>query len=474
MSDPQSTDRLDARRVAPAVIAVLRTLRGAGKQAYLAGGAVRDLLRIAQGVLLAPPHDFDVATDALPEDVQRLFPRTAPTGIAHGTVTVLADEEHKVEVTTFRGEGPYLDGRRPSSVTFLGDIDGDLARRDFTVNAMAWDPFSGELRDPFGGAADLRRSLLRAVGDPLQRFREDGLRPMRAVRFACTLRLALDRATERAIPQALDVFAKVAWERIREELTKLLVRGDPPSRGLRLLRRTGLLARIAPELLDGVGFEQNAYHAFDVFRHTLRAVDFAPPDLAVRLAALLHDVAKPKSAQPPEPKGDHTFYKHELMGEEVARQILLRLRYPTGKIKRVALLVREHNWYYRPEWNDATVRRTIARIGPEALPDLWALRRADLRARGRLVEEGLANQQELESRFDAELRRASALKVKDLAIGGDDVMKLLALPPGPHVGKILTELLDRVLDDPQLNTREALLRLASEVAAAPSTGNPQP
>ena len=338
---------------------------------------------------------------------------------------------------------------------------------------MAWDPLSGELRDPFGGAADLRRSLLRAVGDPRQRFREDGLRPMRAVRFACTLRLALDRPTERAIPQALDVFAKVAWERIREELTKLLVRGDPPSRGLRLLRRAGLLARIAPELLDGVGFEQNPYHAFDVFRHTLRAVDFAPPDLAVRLAALLHDVAKPKSAQPPEPKGEHTFYKHEFMGEEVARQILLRLRYPTREIERVALLVREHNWYYRPEWNDATVRRTIARIGPEALPDLWALRRADLRARGRLVEEGLANQQELESRFDAELRRASALKVKDLAIGGDDVMKLLALPPGPHVGKILTELLDRVLDDPQLNTREALLRLASEVAAAPSTGNPQ-
>src|SRR5207248_8281165 len=360
MSNATSTHRLDARRVPPAVIAVLRTLRGAGKQAYLAGGAVRDLLRIAQGVLLAPPHDFDVATDALPEDVQRLFPRTAPTGIAHGTVTVLADEEHKVEVTTFRGEGPYLDGRRPSSVTFRGDIDGDLARRDFTVNAMAWDPLSGELRDPFGGAADLRRSLLRAVGDPRQRFREDGLRPMRAVRFACTLRLALDRPTERAIPQALDVFAKVAWERIREELTKLLVRGDPPSRGLRLLRRAGLLARIAPELLDGVGFEQNPYHAFDVFRHTLRAVDFAPPDLVVRLAALLHDVAKPRSAQPPEPKGEHTFYRHEFLGEPMAREILLRLRLPRDVVERVALLVREHNWYYQPEWSDATVRRTIA------------------------------------------------------------------------------------------------------------------
>src|SRR5438067_9448941 len=193
---------------------------------------------------------------------------------------------------------------------------------------MAWDPLSGELRDPFGGAADLRRSLLRAVGDPRQRFREDGLRPMRAVRFACTLRLALDRPTEHAIPQALDVFAKVAWERVREELSKLLVRGDPASRGIRLLRRTGLLARIVPELLEGVGFEQNQYHAYDVFRHTLRAVDFAPRDLTVRLAALLHDVAKPRSAQPPAPKGEHTFYKHEFVGEELAKEILLRLRYP--------------------------------------------------------------------------------------------------------------------------------------------------
>jgi tRNA nucleotidyltransferase (CCA-adding enzyme) len=463
----------DPRLVPPAALDVLRTLRAAGKQAWLAGGAVRDLLRIASGARLTPPQDFDVATDALPEEVQRLFPRTAPTGIAHGTVTVLAGDEHKVEVTTFRGEGPYLDGRRPSSVTFLGDIDGDLARRDFTVNAMAWDPLSGELRDPFGGAQDLRVGLLRAVGEPLDRFREDGLRPLRAVRFASTLRLALDRRTERAIPQALDVFAKVAWERVRDELSKLLVRGNPPSRGLRLLRRTGLLARIAPELLEGVGFEQNQYHAYDVFRHTLRVVDFSPPDLVVRLAALLHDVAKPRTAQPPEPRGEHTFYKHELVGEELSRTILSRLRYPQRDVEVVSLLVREHNWYYRPEWNDATVRRTIARIGPAALPLLWELRRADLRARGRLVAEGLANQEEVERRFDAELRRANAIKVKDLAIGGNEVMAALGIPPGPRVGEILTSLLDRVLDDPDLNTRDALLRLASEFVREPSTGNPQ-
>src|SRR5882724_8300916 len=182
-------------------MAVLRTLRGASRQAWLAGGAVRDIL------CGAAAQDFDVATDALPEQVVRLFPRVVPTGIQHGTVTVLSGE-HKVEVTTFRGEGPYLDGRRPSSVTFLGDIDGDLARRDFTVNAMAWDPIDGALRDPFGGLADLRRHRLRAVGDPLARFQEDGLRPLRAVRFACTLRLALQPGTRRAIPAALDVFAR--------------------------------------------------------------------------------------------------------------------------------------------------------------------------------------------------------------------------------------------------------------------------
>src|SRR5438105_9953509 len=463
----------DARLVPPAVMGVLKTLRGAGKQAFLAGGAVRDLMRIAQGAPLSPPQDFDVATDALPEDVQRIFPRTAPTGIAHGTVTVLADEQHKVEVTTFRGEGPYLDGRRPSSVTFLGEIEGDLARRDFTINAMAWDPLANDLRDPFGGTRDLQRKLLRAVGEPLDRFREDGLRTLRAVRFASTLRLALDRRTEQAIPQALDVFAKVAWERVRDELSKLLVRGDPASRGIRLLRRTGLLARIVPELLEGVGFEQNAYHAYDVFRHTLRAVDFAPRDLTVRLAALLHDVGKPRSAQPPEPRGEHTFYKHEFLGEEMTREILLRLRYPHREVERVALLVREHNWHYLPEWNDATVRRTLARIGVEALPDLWQLRGADLRARGRLVQEGLENQRQLEARFDAELHRAAALNVTDLAIGGEEVMAVTGIAPGKRVGEVLTALLDRVLDDPDLNTRDTLIRLASEMALSPSTGNPQ-
>ena len=464
----------DPQLVPPDVLAVLRGLRAAGKQAWLAGGAVRDLVRLAEGLYRGnPPEDYDVATDALPEQVAKLFARVIPTGIQHGTVTVL-EGGHKVEVTTFRGEGPYLDGRRPASVTFLGEIDGDLARRDFTVNAMAWDPLDGALRDPFGGVADLRRHLLRAVGDPLQRFREDGLRPLRAVRFACTLRLALDLATRRAIPQALDVFAKVAQERVRDELLKLLVRGAPPSRGLRLLLATGLLGRIVPELLESVGFRQNRYHAWDVWRHTLRCVDFAPGEPTIRLAALLHDVAKPRSAAQKEgAPGENTFYDHERIGARLAAGILLRLRMPKRDVERVALLVLEHNWHYLPEWNDATVRRTLARIGPAELPALWALRRADLQARGKLVEEGLANQAAAERRFATELERASALKIADLAIRGEDVMRELALAPGRQVGQVLARLLDRVLDDPELNTRPALIRLLPEVLQQLSTGNPQ-
>ena len=465
----------DPQLIPADILAVLRGLRAAGKQAWLAGGAVRDLVRQAEGLSRGapPPADFDVATDALPEQVAKLFPRVIPTGIQHGTVTVLSGD-HSIEVTTFRGEGPYLDGRRPSAVTFLGEIDGDLARRDFTVNAMAWDPLDGKLRDPFGGVADLRRHLLRAVGDPLLRFREDGLRPLRAVRFACTLRLALDHRTRRAIAQALDVFGQIAQERVRDELVKLLVRGAPPSRGLRLLLSTGLLARMVPELIESVGFRQNRYHAWDVWRHTLRCVDFAPPDLTVRLSALLHDVAKPRSAAPKEGAPDeHTFYDHERIGARLSAEILQRLRFPRREVERVGLLVREHNWHYLPEWTDATVRRTLARIGPAELPALWALRRADLAARGKLVEEGLDNQAAAEARFAEELGRASALRIGDLAIGGEDVMRELAIAPGQQVGQVLARLLDKVLDDPKLNTRQGLIRLLPEVSQQLSTGNPQ-
>ncbi|MBS2021315.1 MAG: HD domain-containing protein [Deltaproteobacteria bacterium] len=486
----------DPALVPPEVLHALRTLRAAGKQGFLAGGAVRDALRvarwnagldrprspIAQAWTQSPgaPQDFDIATDALPDEVMRLFPKVIPTGVQHGTVTVLLGE-HKLELTTFRGEGPYLDGRRPSSVTFLGDIVGDLARRDFTVNAIAWDPLTaGEagLRDPFDGVGDLSRRVLRAVGNPEHRFSEDGLRPLRAVRFATTLRLALDPATRRAITATLDTFSKVAAERVHDELVKLLVRGAPPSRGLRLLVRTGLLARIAPELVESVAFPQNRWHQWDVWRHTLRVVDAAAAetrDLIVLLSALLHDVAKPRTAQPkPESPSENSFHQHEHVGATLTSEILTRLRFSKREVERVTLHVREHNWHYLPEWTDATCRRVIARLGPEELGTQWSLRRADLRGRGRAVEEGLANQAALESRFARVLKDSSALRVTDLAIGGRELMQDLGLRPGPAVGQLLKRLLEAVLDDPSLNTPASLIRLASEAASRPSTDNSQP
>jgi hypothetical protein len=228
-----------------------------------------------------------------------------------------------------------------------------------------------------------------------------------------------------------------------------------------------------PELLESVRFPQNRWHAYDVWEHTLRCVDFAPPDLVVRLAALLHDVAKPRTAAAGAP-GENTFHGHERLGGELTAQMLARLRFPKREVAdRVAHLVREHNWHYLPEWSDSAVRRTIARVGPAELPALWDLRRADLRARGRAVDEGLANQEALERRVAEELRQASALTVKALAIGGEDVMQALQIAPGKLVGLILSGLLDRVLDDPKLNNRGDLLRLLPEVASAASTGSPQ-
>lgn len=446
-----------APHVPPGVRRVLEVLHGAGHAAYLAGGCVRDVLigRLAE--------DFDVATSARPEAVQQLFSHVVPTGIQHGTVTVVLGKgpHDKLEVTTFRGEGEYHDGRRPHEVFFLDDIDEDLARRDFTVNAIAWDPTRGEVRDPFGGASDLARRRIRAVGVARDRFLEDGLRPMRAVRFASTLGFGLDARTHEAIGQTLDVFRKVAAERVRDELIKLLVRSPRPSRGVELLADTGLLGVFAPELLEGRGLRQNRYHRFDVWDHTMHVLDHSAPTLVVRLCALLHDVAKPRCAAEISP-GEHTFFKHEFVGADLAGLMLERLRFPRKVIDAVVHQVREHNWHYTSEWNDGTVRRHLARVGVDALDDFFALREADLKGRGRRVKEALANLAQLRERFDAERVQQHALSIKDLAVGGQDVMAALGQGPGPHVGEALRALLQHVLDRPDDNSRDLLLALVRQ------------
>ncbi|MFZ2635122.1 MAG: polynucleotide adenylyltransferase, partial [Rectinemataceae bacterium] len=286
-----------------------RRFESQGHKAYLVGGAVRDAF------MGRPAGDYDVATDASPEEVLRIFPRVIPTGIKHGTVTVLL-RHYKVEVTTFRIEHGYSDGRRPDSVEFAADIGADLSRRDFTINAMAWDILGRELVDPYGGQADLAAKTIRAVGNPEARFGEDGLRPLRALRFASQLDFSLDPDTFAAIPKALDRYRSVSAERVRDEFSKILL-SPLPSRGLRLMESTGILFESLPEFRVCRGATQKGGHAFDVLDHLYASVDAAPPDLVLRLSALFHDVGKPASRKEGE-DGVPTFHRHEEISAALA------------------------------------------------------------------------------------------------------------------------------------------------------------
>jgi len=428
-----------------------RSFSKAGHQCYLVGGAIRDLLLGHRSV------DFDIATDALPEQVHRLFPRVIPTGIKHGTVTVLF-QGLRFEVTTFRIDRDYLDGRRPGSVEFTPSIEEDLKRRDFTINAIAFDLSGRTLLDPHDGRGDLHRRIIRAIGDPLARFREDGLRPVRACRFAAQLGFQVEPATLAAIPPALETVRKVSAERIRDELIRLL--GAPqPSTGFRLMHDTGLLALLLPELEAGAGVEQRAMHCFDVLEHSLRSCDAAPAgNLPVRLAALLHDIGKPptlaRSAD-----GTLSFYGHERVSAELTEGLLERLRFPGEVVRHTSHLVLHHMFNYTEEWSAAAVRRFVSRVGEEHLPDLLALRRAD--------QVGTCGDTSASpaltafaTRLWSVLAAERALSLRDLTVDGREIMAALALPPGPLIGTILGELLESVLEDPALNKKETLLAIA--------------
>jgi tRNA nucleotidyltransferase (CCA-adding enzyme) len=449
--------------IPPDVLALCRRLRAAGHQAHLVGGGVRDMIAGRH------PADFDLATDARPDAVVALFGNTfaIPTGLKHGTVTVLTETRRPVEVTTFRGEGEYLDGRRPVSVTYVDSLTEDLSRRDFTMNAIALDPLESQLTDPFDGQGDLSRGLIRAVGDPLVRFREDGLRPMRAVRQAAQLEFTVDPPTLAAIPQTLDVFRKVSAERIRDELYKMLA-ARRPSRGLALMHETGLLAEVIPELLEGVGCVQNRFHKHDVFEHTLSVVDETRGDAVVRLGALLHDVGKPRARQPREgAPGEFSFFKHEYVGAEMADAICRRLKLANADRERVVALVKNHMFFYMPDWSDGTIRRFVRRVGgQEGLDDLFALREGDVRGRG-FGEDPAVEIGELKSRIAVVADADAALKVTDLRIDGRDVMRILSIPPSREIGVLLERLLERVLDDPALNEREKLEAMLRELHEPP-------
>ena len=444
-----------------------------GKQVFLVGGAVRDLLR---GMKV---KDWDLATDARPEEVIALFKKrktepggekiqcfVVPTGIKHGTVTVHF-RGMCMEVTTFRSECGYSDGRHPDSVEFGVSIEADLSRRDFTMNAAAFRFPSGPLVDPFDGQGDIKRRVIRCVGEPGERFSEDGLRPVRAVRFASQLNFTIDEKVLAAIPGALPLTAKVAAERIRDELDKIL-ESENPSAALLLMEKTGLLALLIPELAGCRGVEQDrkrgpGYHRFDVLDHSLLACDFAAREgapLEVRMAALYHDIGKPEKAHTNE-NGERIFYGHDKESSAQARRLLLRFRYPNVVIEKVCRLIEEHMFHYDETWTDAAVRRFIIRAGEENLPDLFALRRAD--AYGMAAE---VPPQDLllplVKRIEETLAQSRALSLKDLAVSGND-LKALGILPGKHMGIILKELLETVLDDPALNTREKLLEIAGKL-----------
>jgi putative nucleotidyltransferase with HDIG domain len=407
---------------------------------------------------------WDLATSATPEEVTALFPNAVPTGIAHGTVT-LPEPNGAIEITTYRSDHGYSDARHPDEVKFGVDLVTDLERRDFTVNALVYEPLDQLVLDATGGLQDLEDRVLRAVGDPVKRFREDALRPLRGARLAAVLEFGFEARTRDALGSASDLVPKLSQERVRDELSKLLA-ARHPSQGLEVLREAGLLALILPELADCIGVPQNRHHAFDVYVHTLRSIDAAPEGNAiVRWAALAHDLGKPATRAVRE-DGEATFHGHPQVGADLADAMLERLKFANAPRERIVHLVREHLFEYRPEWTDAAVRRFVKRVGIDAMEDLFQLRAADAAGTRADGSPDLENLVAFRARIESVLAAKPALSARELAVDGHDLMAELAMKPGPRLGALLDQLVERVLDDPALNSRERLLDLARELLPA--------
>ena len=379
------------------------------------------------------------------------------------------------EVTTLRGETTYSDGRRPDEVVFVDDIVRDLARRDFTINAIAVDPTDGKLVDPFDGRKDITNKKVRAVGKAIERFSEDGLRVLRAARFSATLGFDLDPDTFAAIEPTLGTFKKVSQERVRDEWMKTM-KAKTPSRAFEVMRTSGILGVTCPELLDGVGMEQNKWHSLDVWGHAMACMDACTGDAVLRIAALLHDVGKPRSRAFSDKTQDFTFYDHDKIGAEIAFPIATRLKFSNDERDRIVGLVRHHLFHY-DAWTDQAVRRWIKRVGPERVEDLYVLNEADLRGKGPIFQEkDLAPLFALKEHVARVLAEGAALTTRDLAIDGNDLMKELGMPPGRNIGVVLEALLEEVLADPEKNTRDTMLARAKEIAASlpppPRVGKP--
>ena len=466
---PAGTPADIASAVPDVVLRLLETLWEHGHAAFVVGGSVRDVL------MGRPAVDWDLATSARPEETEALFPDTLYEN-AFGTVAVATDDPAvgEVEITTFRSDHDYADFRRPHHVEFTDSIVEDLARRDVTVNAIAWGAPGGGpgpggvpfLVDPFEGQADIAARILRTVGDPRARFEEDALRMLRIVRFAATLGFGVDAATLAGIQSRAGLARHLSGERIATELGKILA-APVPSVGLRLLADTGLLAVLSQELGAQRGIPQNKIAGEDLWDHTMRAVDAAatqPPYL--RLAALLHDIGKPATM------ADGRFLGHDEVGAELAEAFLERLRWPRHERDIVVHLIRHHMYGYLPTWSDAAVRRFIAKVGRDALDDLFLLREADNVGSGWGREE--SDLAEIRARVDRQLARGVVLDLRDLAVDGDVLMAELDLRPSPELGALLHALLERAVADPTINTRPRLLALARSLLADPPTRPTRP
>ena len=435
-------------------------LRAKNFEAYLVGGCVRDLLLDRQ------PKDWDITTNAKPEEIQALFEETFYEN-TYGTVGVVTTSDDPrlkvVEITPYRIEGKYSDARRPDEVRFSDTLEDDLKRRDFTINAIAYETASRKIIDLHGGQEDIKRRLVNAVGDPNERFKEDALRTLRAVRISAELDFAIETKTASAIAQDAAQLAKISRERVRDEFLRIL-QSPAPMQALYVAQKLGILKYIIPELEAGIGCAQNQAHTFDVFEHLLRSLQHAADknwSLEVRLAALLHDIGKPATRQWSDEKNDWTFHGHEVVGAKMAKKILADLRMPQETVGVVVALVRWHMFFSDPDTVTlSAVRRTIRNVGTEHIKDLLTLRMCDRIGTGRPKEQPFRLRKFM-SMVDEALR--DPISVSMLRIDGTRLMEM-GERPGPRLGWILHALLEEVLDDPKKNTEAYLEKRAGELA----------
>ncbi len=443
---------------------IIKDIQASGYEAYIVGGCVRDIL------MKKEPKDWDITTNALPEQILKVFSDAKYENV-FGTVllpirAVAKDDEVKgkledvVEITTYRSEQDYSDRRHPDTIRFETEIDKDLERRDFTINALALDPSDHEkIIDLFGGQKDIKLKIIRAVGEPSDRFKEDALRMLRAIRFSSQLGFELEPKTQRAIVKLAGSIKFVSKERIRDELVKILA-SDRPSEGIMLLHDCKLLQYILPELELGLGVNQDRHHIYPVFKHNVLALKYCPSrQWPVRLAALLHDVAKPKTRKIID--NIATFYNHEYLGAKMTDKIMTRLKFSSAEQTRVVNLVKNHMFYYNVgEVTAASVRRLIVKVGKENLKDLIDLRIADRLGSGtpKAMPYKLRHLQ-----YMMEKVQNDPVSVKMLKINGNDIIKFLAITPGPKIGAILDVLLGDVLEDPELNNLTWLKKRAQEL-----------